>query len=446
VFPRGRPNDAPPHDTVPEATDTTDEAVQPDHATSATSPDDAPAPPQWEPLPDEAATVLDPLERARAALADARRQMPGMLGEATDERPLPQNVMPPEPPDRIDETGIVAEVRALITQLQEERRRLAEEVGELRAVVGELRGEVLRLAAAPQRTYVEHAPEPPADPLAIAPGDEELPEAAEAPAADEGSEEEAEVATVLHPLAIPPGAEELPPEHGSQREGAGADLSEAEESPAESTGGGSADEVASGGEAEAPLVAAALRWHPVERGDFGFWARPEALDLLEEGEFIEVGSAVADTAVQRDPPESVAELHGEGSAESEVVESAAAAQADAPAEDVEPQDSPLASAYQAELIPGEKPLNLSVGPLHGVRRLSALEHRLAGCAGVERVELASYRGGEALFRVTLRSPASLQEVIGSLQGADVTVSAYSVDPDRGALRVRLAEHVADVRS
>jgi hypothetical protein len=101
-------------------------------------------------------------------------------------------------------------------------------------------------------------------------------------------------------------------------------------------------------------------------------------------------------------------------------------------------DSTFKQPYAVRLEPGGWPLDLSVGPVVGVHRLSALEQRLADCPGVERVELASYRGGEASFRVTLESPASLQEVLASVQDEESRVSAYSMDPDRTQVRVRLA--------
>lgn len=516
VIPGARRHTTPAQATVPEASATTEQDDQPESVLGAVAADAAAPTTVWEPPVgqdgadsaahrhaqdqpvDHAATVVDPLERARAALADARRQMPGMLGEATDEPSLPAPVTPSAPPDRLDESGILAEVRALIETLREERRRFAEEVQELRTVVGELRGEVQRLSATGQpataQSPVAEAQAGPVDPPPIAPVDEESPLADAATGAGTYvAGDERAAAAAIDPLAIAPGAEELPAETRPAQQAAATAATAAaaattgteEHRPAENRSAEPqrpqeaprSDEHSREDEEAAQPTPAGLRWRPAERGDFGFWARPEALDLLEESAFVEMGSASADAAAHRVQSEVEAGFYAEGSAESEVAESAAAAQASATrtaaiqAAEPAPMSAGVASSsaeapsaaetstaagsgvseaaaepYRVELSPGDQPLGLSVGPLHGVRRLSALEHRLAGCPGVGRVELASYRGGEASFRVTLRGPASLQEVIGSVQGEDLTVSAYSVDPDRGAVRVRLAESGADGRA
>lgn len=481
--------------------------------------------------PPEPPTIVDPLERARAALADARRQMPGMLGEAGEEIALPATVEAPLPPDRMEESGVLAEVRALITALQAERRGLADEVAGLRALVGALREEVQRLAAgqpsvavhdsqplpatpsagdalpvsepadfaplaaevspetaasaasevverdggdgsaaepaevAPPAAYIRASAEP-ADfaPLDAAPAEAEPTESAAV--AERAPTDGVDGTAGLDPLSIAPGEEELPlpePDEATAPDSSPVmDEATAPESPPETD--------RATGEPASP--AAGLRWQPAAPGDFSWWARPEALDLLEESAFVEMGSVLADRATEP-PRERVADLQVEGGAESEVAEDAAMAAraagdgatgaalgdpesrqseavASAPREaspPVEANDTGATDgtppAYHVALEPGGRPLGVSVGPLHGVRRLSALEQRLAGCHGVERVELASYRGGEASFRVTLESPATVQEVIGSVRGEDLQIAAYSIDPASGALRVRLADAGAD---
>jgi hypothetical protein len=115
-------------------------------------------------LGDSIATVAPPprqpdanppaLVRARAALADARQQMPGLMGiqplETADGRPLETALarkeavvtLPIEPAEH--QMGL-ARVEELVLSLQEERRDLRSEVAALRLIAEELREALQRL-------------------------------------------------------------------------------------------------------------------------------------------------------------------------------------------------------------------------------------------------------------------------------------------------------------
>jgi len=90
------------------------------------------------------AIVVDPLERTRAALEDARRQMPGMLGlETAADRP---EIGEGQPDRFVGVRHLAAESTDLMTQLRDERSQLAEEITGLRLLVLDLATEVRRLA------------------------------------------------------------------------------------------------------------------------------------------------------------------------------------------------------------------------------------------------------------------------------------------------------------
>jgi hypothetical protein len=80
----------------------------------------------------------NPIERARAALEEARRQMPGLMADAAA-----QPAAVAEPPR---EKPFAAEWPGMLEGLRQAREGLAGEVDQLRAVVGDLRREVGRLS------------------------------------------------------------------------------------------------------------------------------------------------------------------------------------------------------------------------------------------------------------------------------------------------------------
>ncbi|HEY8837206.1 MAG TPA: hypothetical protein VIO16_05880 [Dehalococcoidia bacterium] len=90
------------------------------------------------------AIVVDPLERTRAALEDARHQMPGMLGLKTAvDRP---EIGEGQTDRSVGARHLAAEWTDLVTQLRDERSQLAGEVTGLRLLVLDLATEVRRLA------------------------------------------------------------------------------------------------------------------------------------------------------------------------------------------------------------------------------------------------------------------------------------------------------------
>jgi hypothetical protein len=96
------------------------------------------------------------LERARAVLADARMQMPGLLGvvERSDgpQTSSLESVAPPpqDQPPAVDDRSVtgtdnLARLDATLARIEEERRQLGAEVAALRLIVEELRETLVRL-------------------------------------------------------------------------------------------------------------------------------------------------------------------------------------------------------------------------------------------------------------------------------------------------------------
>ncbi|HLZ72311.1 MAG TPA: hypothetical protein VKV26_20600 [Dehalococcoidia bacterium] len=83
--------------------------------------------------------VVDPLERARAALRDARQHMSALI-ESDAPPPAARAELTPSIPDES------AELRGLIRELRAERLRLTQEVAELRGLLLDLGADVRRLS------------------------------------------------------------------------------------------------------------------------------------------------------------------------------------------------------------------------------------------------------------------------------------------------------------
>ncbi len=100
-------------------------------------------------------TVVDPLERARAALRDARQHMTALM---TSEPPAAAAPAPFAPGEHR-----VEPLHELLTELRNERRALLEEMGGLRALLQETRAEVaaLRQALRDRAAEVQALQQPP---------------------------------------------------------------------------------------------------------------------------------------------------------------------------------------------------------------------------------------------------------------------------------------------
>ncbi|HZU75253.1 MAG TPA: hypothetical protein VFA70_00710, partial [Dehalococcoidia bacterium] len=384
------------------------------------------------------AVLVDPLQRARAALEDARRQMPSMLGLAEE----------PAAPLRPERTAIVpaqetrlAEWNALLQELVQERRSLAAEIGALRGLVLELRGEVERLndmLAAPDSA----APAAPA-PTDLAPA--EAPSAAPAEAGD--------ALAALAQLDVAAADETVPAGHGLEVNVRL--LAEIEERLARGFTG-------------EPARPTPPSW--MERS---IWRLPVNAPAAAADERAPAPAAAISTPSEATPAEQPEDAGGDeqaparpGAATPEAATDPEAAtlplQPRLPAgpvvrdfgwrvhpdalEDRLPESwhrhaavaSVPAPATPSHTTPAEAaPLALLIGPVAGIKRLAALERRLASAAAVQRLELATFRGGDALFRVRLRPGAAPEALLDSVGDEDASVGDYILTEDRRSLTVRL---------
>jgi hypothetical protein len=382
-----------------------DPNVQPEQAASLQEPQaDAPHGSEEEPIaPDDqlprsaAASVVDPLERTRAALEDARRQMPGLLGLEASAQMLPESEV-----ERGVAERLAADWRELLTTLEDGRRQLSDEVASLRGLVMELTGEVTRLTDMLDRAlYLLPAAAPAAH---VSPGAESA-EDAEAPAsvpadyapppavvADEAAPTDS---TLTDELVADEGSQDMaePGEGGAPA----ADVSamypdaSAEEAPVATAGAGWAETQPA---VEDGMEAPPLRMPP----DFGWKDRPEA---------------VTEPLSPSEPRQY------------EPADGAEAALSVAPARAV------------TEFRAGEA-FQLQLAPVPGVRVVAAIEASLARDAGVALLELASYRGGEAVFQLTPAASLPVKTLLESVEQGGVHIEEYTLDGDGRSIRARLA--------
>src|SRR5205807_2175715 len=107
------------------------------------------------------------------------------------------------------------------------------------------------------------------------------------------------------------------------------------------------------------------------------------------------------------------------------------------------------SAPDSEAPPDEVPtsvrseIRLAVGPVLGVRRLSALEQRLAACPGVSHHELVSYRGGEAQFRLHTSGAVETELLLDAVTDTTSGVGDCTVEEGGREIRVRLSPVAGD---
>jgi len=406
---------------------------------------------------------VDPLARTREALQDERRQMPGLLGLDTVSSEGPVVRTPPLIPDLVPkddahEQPSPAGWRRLFARFQEERRQLADEVARLRATVGELRDEVSRLSVMVEAVQL----------LTGAPVAELRPELRESPSPEQlgagpPSPVLASLSRIYEDLGRLRG--ELPPATGAEateRENeTGARIEDRAESvqcatvdaddepstmpapglPAEVVGADAADWQ----EDEVQVLAEPLPL-PVQPAYVAGIAEstaaaaagqvPPPVAEADDPEADLAAPAVVGPGVKAEVAEMLPAFAAPAAKEVEVApveEEIPAAQASATIE-----SAGAASTTDAVEFPaGSVGIALTVWPVLGIQRLSALEQRLAGAAPVSRVELTSYRGGEATFRITFREPAALARLLGAVQSRDTIAAEYHIDSGHRMVRVRL---------
>jgi len=324
--------------------------------TDATPPDsvERPAPPQQSGGASPSGTAT-PIERARSALEEARRQMAGLMGEtpgARSEGPGAQAAQPER--DTVGTDGgrtFAAEWPGLLEGLRQTRTGLAGEIETLRAIVHDLRREVGRLS-----DIVNGLQQQQQGGTASA--------AAPTPALASLSQTLPRLQTMLERLRA------MAAEHAAA----------APRAPLAS--------------AEAPLMPPARAQTPT----------PGQLPSLA--------------------PEIV---WAPGAPHQHVFTSTPAPQSEAAPEPMRSSPSPA---------PRAPTMLLTITPLEGIARLSALEQRLAATPGVQRLELSGYRRGEASFRVTLASGATIHDAIRRVPDTTTTIAEVRVEDN--VARVRLA--------
>ncbi len=322
-----------------------------------------------------ASVIVDPLDRARAALRDARQHMSALI-----ENEAPQPAPATEPGYSSAEQA--DELRGLIHELREERRRLGEEIADLRALVQGLGEDVRRLN---DTLTAARLPEPPATPR--------LPPATrEEPRTDAQSDEDAARITAADVTLAECATEAVVPAvvgYG-QREAAFSAASDAD-----------------GAEPFAPPDGSR------EGRDFGWRARPEAALTR-----IQAALQTAPATIDCPPPAEAA------------AESAAAPEA-------ERIDPPIDPPQGAEIRLPATGTRLVIGPVRSIGRLTALERRLARDPALGQATLADYRRQTATFIVTPRTPLALAALEPALCGEERMriEAAWQAD---GALRLALA--------
>lgn len=364
----------------------------------------------------DAAVVVDPMERTRKALEDAKRQMPGLLdNRQAAQRPsldmaLPQPSLPVASP----------EWPGVLQQLRETRQGISGNVADLRGIVSELQGEVTRLVGAAGALKGTAASPPP-----------------------------------LHP-PIPPSegaalGEALPRLYGMLERlralspaGAGGLTPPRSAAPAVSAG-------------EAGATAASPIPPPVRPPVRVEIPRPEGAESLLPG-VIWPGTVphthtyapdapsherapAADAAAAAIGP-AIGALPETAGHEEHTAPSAAQAQEPQPAG---PASLPLSQSASSQLpraISNRTAVTVTIFPVEGIARLSALERRLAGSPPVQRLELTAYRRGEATFRASLAGGATVQDIIQHVPDTAVRVVEVLLEDGGASARVRVAATAA----
>ena len=467
------------------------------------------------PIAAPASVLVDPLERARAVLEDARRQMPGLMGREDEVQGAPAvDECAALVPASVQELRLPAEWLTLMGEIVAERRALTAEVASLRGLVLDLRGEVDRLAAmlaVPEdeprtEAIAEAAPDAettaPALAEQAAPPELQLPVEPETPPVEEPATaaptEEAVVTTAIFepepaetaievavtgdeaPLRAfefnvrllaeiqerlasgfpsgevasrgggwparalwspPPLVPEPPAAAPQEHENAGTVHQEVTDAPAEALQAACLPPEAVGTQFVPFPAEARVEREAVQPED----ASREAIATAPAG----VPERRSDPVTAPDaPPDATlpvardfgwrvrpdrqedrlpASWHRHAALGINDYAPAGAA-AGAPA-------SPAPGGAVEPALPAA--LNLLVGPVGGIKRLAALEQRLAASSAVARMELATFRGGDALFRVQLQSGADVESMLIAIEDAETRIGDYIVSPDQRSVTVRL---------
>ncbi len=366
--------------------------------------------------------VVDPLERTRAVLDVARRQMPGMLGveaAATDNSSLPA-------PRRSVGIGapsqIAVDLRSLVADLTGERNTLSLEVSNLRSIVSELGGEVSRLvqivgaiqSALPGLNGADHAPLLPA-------GVEGEPATAQPQAAMPTTDAIDNLPTTAMDPVVPE-----------------------RRVPAITF---TVDAAANG-----------FVWRSRSEGlrPFQFAERlpPEAEDLDSDEGATE--NLTASTSASSDFDAAPAEMFSGNTPSTRGADTRAEEECIDDRSETGESAAPdrLPFAVPAELtasfdtntaiFPANAALlTLIAGPFSGVKQVAAVEAGLASVRGVGPLQLVSYRGREAAFRFGLTLPTALASLTQAIAAAGGEVSACQVDDSGRALRISLGSASAD---
>lgn len=403
--------------------------------------------------------LVDPLERTRAALQDARRQMSGLL----DERRAPRASVAWTPVGDDEGDAAPGQWLGLLAQLREERRQLAGEVGALRDLVLELRGEVGRLTRVVEQGAVALPPAA-GDPAALlAPtnaGAEAASPAAPPLAADEYAPAVAEVVGLEARAAAPP-----PPDAASGAE-AGAPLpliraaadavddqarpvaepatapliqAEADLAPqdgpaanaAEATPALPAAATVAGAESMDEDAAIARRQRSAAR-DFGWRLRPEALAEPPPAAASDAGAPAEPATEPSSAPPGAALIEPAFSAEDRtrvraVTEEAAASE---PGQaNAEPPLLPVVAGG----------IRVTIAPLRSIGRLTALERRLVQLPAVARLTLIEYRRQTGAFLVTLHEPAPPETLLAAVCDEAGAIADWAIADDGRALRIALGD-------
>ena len=155
--------------------------------------------------------------------------------------------------------------------------------------------------------------------------------------------------------------------------------------------------------------------------DFGWRSRPEALAPAE----LEA-DAQPDVAAEAAPPDPSVEEHSpDGDPErsqrtgDRPLSGSRAGGSPMPASGEAAGAFPDAQreAHESPVALTPEPILLTIGPVPGVRWLSALEQRLATAPGVERAALVSYRAGLAAFRLTVAEWVQTADVLNTVSDA-----------------------------
>ncbi len=376
------------------------------------------------------AELVDPMERARAALQDARRQMPGLMGlDADTDFTSEQAAVVPTP-----ETGVHFELVAAVAELRRERAELADEVADLRAAVQDLRGEVAKLSgalAAPQAPVA----------LPAAPGGDAESEHADSAFAPPPATEVA--------MPAPTPAEALATE--------GAMPAQMEPPAALPVGTNGKANVVTNSPSLAENVRlladlqerlARVLWPP------DLHQAPQLVGQIDEHgtlanrqpEFLhvapEIHHAQPDTALPVRPSRPPA-AHAAAGQNVPGAAEPSDGRADAQPAAANRAVAEPSAARTAAVQPGApEQATLEVENVGAIVRLAALERCLRACEAVRFVTLSSFRGGTASFALTLRQGAPIEAVLDCFGGSGVALQSYRLAGDPAVLHVSLAAATA----